>query len=225
MRLVAAVMALFNLRLGYWVENPEPRIGRRVARRFPSLLSPGLRQGVLGRGLSEQEPWVQLSDGKHFDALGLYELIRREVEVIVVSDACAGAALENLGSVIQRVRSDFGAEIRLDATKLEDRGHTVGSVRYRSGREAMLIYVRAVLTPELPLDVRSYAQQHPMFPHEPTSDYSFSEAEFEAYRVLGETLALDAFEHSADRAETNTPRESMWRALRTTAAKDQASEQ
>jgi hypothetical protein len=83
-----------------------------------------------------------------------------------------------------------------------------------------------VLASELPIDVRAYAQDHPSFPREATSDYSFGEAEFEAYRVLGHAVAQSAVEqHLASEAPIGAPRESMWRALRGAKPEDQASGQ
>jgi hypothetical protein len=35
------------------------------------------------------------------------------------------------------------------------------------------------------VDIRQYAESHPAFPHEPTSDQFFDENQFEAYRHLG----------------------------------------
>jgi hypothetical protein len=222
-RLISAVMALLNLRLCYWLENPNPDIGRR-ARRVPSVFAPGIRQGVLGLGLSEQEPWLQVSDGGHFDPLGLYELVRRELDVILVSDASPGSGFENLGRVAQRVRSDFGAEIRLDMdamfTKL---GWAVGSIDYASGRQATLIYLKPVLTSELPVDVRSYAQEHPDFPQTGTGDDAFDETQFEAYRMLGKTIAGHATDRLTRTDALLDTRASMSRELRKGEAKDRAS--
>ncbi|MBV8612735.1 MAG: hypothetical protein JOY66_03060, partial [Acetobacteraceae bacterium] len=39
---------------------------------------------------------------------------------------------------------------------------------------------------DAPADVRAYANLHPQFPHEPTLDQWFTEAQFESYRKLGE---------------------------------------
>jgi hypothetical protein len=224
-RLISAVMALFNLRLAHWIDNPDPRIGRR-ARGVPSVFAPGLRQGVLGLGLSEQEPWVQLSDGGHFDALGLYELVRRQLDLIIVSDASPGSGFESLGRVTQRVRSDFGAEIRLEiGASFTEHGYASGSIHYPSGQQATLIYLKTVLTPELPIDVRSYAQEHPAFPQTAASDYWCDENEFEAYRTLGYTIAGNATARLELGAAQTAARESYWRELRPGATKDQASGQ
>jgi len=82
---VAFLMALFNVRLGWWLANP------RSKNTYYWLTSPGfaLRPYFMEMfGLtSETERWVYLSDGGHFENLGIYEMVRRRCRVIVVSDA------------------------------------------------------------------------------------------------------------------------------------------
>ena len=41
----------------------------------------------------------------------------------------------------------------------------------------------------LPADVHAYAEKHPEFPNVSTGDQFFTDEDFEAYRVLGRTLA------------------------------------
>jgi hypothetical protein len=50
----------------------------------------------------------------------------------------------------------------------------------------VLLYVRAGMTGDESPDVLSYRAAHPQFPHEPTSDQFFHEAQWESYRSLGE---------------------------------------
>jgi len=40
-----------------------------------------------------------------------------------------------------------------------------------------------------PVDVLNYAKESPVFPHEPTSNQWFTEAQFESYRMLGAVSA------------------------------------
>jgi hypothetical protein len=117
-RLVAFLMWVFNVRLGYWLRNPRdiPDNGRERVTWPPNFWIPGLWQGLLGRGLDENASHVQLSDGGHFDNTGLYELIRRRVSVIVLSQASADPnyQMDDLANAIERVRADFGVHIRFD---------------------------------------------------------------------------------------------------------------
>jgi hypothetical protein len=116
--LVAFLMWIFNVRLGHWLRNPRylPDNGVDRVTWPPNFWIPGLWQGLLGRGLDEDASHVQLSDGGHFDNTGLYELIRRRVRVIVLSQASADPnyQMDDLANAIERVRADFGVHIRFD---------------------------------------------------------------------------------------------------------------
>ena len=63
-------------------------------------------------------PYVYLTDGGHFDNMGLYELLRRRCHTIIVCDAEADASLhfEGIGMAIRKARLDFGVEVTLDCT-------------------------------------------------------------------------------------------------------------
>jgi hypothetical protein len=123
-RYVAFMLALFNIRLGYWVRNPTLTVdGTGLLRRIrPTLLHPGLRQGLLGSGQHERATFLELTDGGHFDNTGVYELIRREVDTIVLSLASADPdySLEDLAIAIERARADFGVFIEFDARSFDD---------------------------------------------------------------------------------------------------------
>jgi len=69
------------------------------------------------------------------------------------------------------------------------RAHTaVAKVTYRDGRQGWLVYVKASLTGDEPVDVLQYHAKHPDFPHETTADQFFGEAQWESYRRLGEHI-------------------------------------
>jgi hypothetical protein len=110
--IASRLMMLFNIRLGYWVPNPQLRYSGR-ADNPPRFLRPGL-DAVLGTSHEETSAYLELSDGGHFDNLGLYELVRRRVPLIIASDAGQdeGHALADLGGAIERVRVDYGVHVR-----------------------------------------------------------------------------------------------------------------
>src|SRR5262249_27013174 len=137
----------------------------------------------------EKGDYVHLSDGGHFENLGVYELIRRRCRTIVVTDAGEDrhAASDNLANLIRLVRTDFGIRIQIDTAPLQEgpdgltRWHCVtGCIHYRDveptngeGQEAadgVLIYLRASLTGDEPADIRQYADRYPAFPHQSTVD-------------------------------------------------------
>jgi hypothetical protein len=211
-RAVSMFMALLNLRLGYWAHNPRKKPW------FPkwraNLLYPGLWQGLFGRGLNSKKPYIELSDGGHFENLGAYELVRRRVDTIIVSDASADPehSLASLANAVERVRVDFGVSIYFDQSPLSGllpksaeegpetdkyhlakRGYAVATIKYpadagKPAKQGKLIYIKPVLTPNLTADVLGYKDANKDFPHEWTADQFFHEEQFEAYRELGYRL-------------------------------------
>ena len=51
--------------------------------------------------------------------------------------------------------------------------------------DGTLVYMKATLSGDEPVDVWNFAKSNPTFPHDPTSDQFFDEARFESYRSLG----------------------------------------
>src|SRR5690606_35921431 len=66
---------------------------------------------------------VCLSDGGHFDNMGLYELVRRRCKYIILSDAEGdeNAICEGLANAIRRCRIDFGVEIKIGTEPITDK--------------------------------------------------------------------------------------------------------
>ena len=85
--LVSLLLSLTNVRLGYWIRNPRASQEAAVWHKWfpPNLMAPGIRQGLFGSGTTEDAFFIELTDGGHFDNTGLYELIRRRVKIIVLS--------------------------------------------------------------------------------------------------------------------------------------------
>ncbi|MEO5912962.1 MAG: GMC oxidoreductase [Luteolibacter sp.] len=129
---MALFMGLVNFRLGRWWDSGilyQERPGRyplnlwRKLQRLPISLF--RMQSLL---LSEWKArfdgpnrwhWY-LSDGGHFEVTGAYELIRRRVPFIIISDAGEDSTyeLEDLAVLTRQVREDFGAEIEwMDAVE------------------------------------------------------------------------------------------------------------
>jgi len=202
--LVTFLMAMFNARLGWWLGNPGPH-GHdtfRLATPQVSIL-PMLREAL---GLTDDnDAYVYLSDGGHFENLGLFEMVLRRCHLIVVSDAGCDpqCTFEDLANAIRKVRVDLGVPITIDqklrirARSADGRGagadeaasFAVGTIRYSAvdaaGVDGHLIYLKPCFYGSEPVDVLNYALAHAAFPHEPTSDQFFSESQFESYRQLG----------------------------------------
>lgn len=188
------LMTLFNVRLGYWTHNPKRPPGR-----IGSLFRPSwywyMFTEMFGNGMSETHRHIHLSDGGHFENLGLYELIRRRCRYIVIADASADPdwTFDDLARAIRLVRVDFGAAVDLDASPLLPQGEDEfspsafvrGTVTYADGTQADLIYTTTLIVDGLSEDIYGYRRANPEFPDEPTADQFFDEAQFEAYRELG----------------------------------------
>jgi hypothetical protein len=109
--LMALVMTLFNARLGWWLGNPKDASN--------AWKRPGPRYGIRpfideAFGLTDDtNKWIYLSDGGHFENLGVYEMVLRRCALIVVSDAGADPlfSYEDLGNVVRKVRIDLGISI------------------------------------------------------------------------------------------------------------------
>ncbi len=195
------LMSILNLRLGVWVPNPQHPSSWN--REMPRSLIHFLLREFTGQ-MEHDGSFIHLSDGGHFENLGLYELVRRRCRTIVVSDATedSGDVFKGVAVAIERVRVDFGVEIDLDLTPIRcaaGKSHVViGRINYPDGASGNLVYCRASITGDEPLDVQSYAIRHPAFPNQSTMNQWFGETQFEAYRRLGEHVGDEA----ADRLAT-----------------------
>jgi hypothetical protein len=209
---VAFLLTVFNVRFGWWLQNP--RKGHVWRKPGPAWSLIPLVQELLG-STNEESNFLYLSDGGHFENLGIYELVRRRCRYIIACDAGCDPdyRFEDLGNAIRKIRVDLGVDISIDVQGLipdpqtrHSRVHcAVGTIPYRDaqGREARgyLLYLKASLTGDEPADVRQYQAEHGDFPHQSTADQWFSESQFESYRTLGLHALTQAVEEAARRAK------------------------
>jgi hypothetical protein len=119
---------------------------------------------------------------------------------------------DDLLSLIEKVRTDFGARIEIDVSKIRPNDQresecnfAIGDIFYdpqNSKDRGTLFYVKASLPPKqeqnavnknsLPDDVWRYARKHETFPHQSTADQWFDELQFESYRALGQHVGRAA---------------------------------
>ncbi|SFE38458.1 patatin-like phospholipase domain-containing protein [Roseivivax sediminis] len=142
---VTVAMSLLSLRLGYWLRwTPLPRWRPARLNAYGNHVNPPVRHllgaffanfGGRADRLADEPDWcdrpwlsrqlrritrpptfVELSDGAHFENLGLYELIRRRCKLIVICEAGEDptTSYKSFTVAIRRVREDFGAEIDFD---------------------------------------------------------------------------------------------------------------
>ncbi len=215
----AFLLTMFNARLGRWLPNPrKASVTARTAsvwRGFPGFLQ--LVYELMGHSDDSQE-FVYLSDGGHFDNMGLYELVRRRCSRIVICDAeeDSGYLFSGIGMAIRKCRIDFGAEIELDLSNLRlvaktkfSAAHTAkGFITYPDtpSERGEILYIKSSLIPfppkpdaaspgadpgdlpDVPGDVQNYWLEHGTFPHDSTVDQWFTESQFESYRRLGQSV-------------------------------------
>ncbi|MGA7805150.1 patatin-like phospholipase family protein [Bradyrhizobium sp.] len=207
--LVSAVMSLLNMRLGLWVGNPGLRTSRWI-RSIPTFLMMGIYAGFSKH--RRDSKYLELTDGGHFENLGLYELARRKLEIILIVDGeeDPSISLSSLVSASRRIEQDFGA--RLDFAKGEEGPERlvmypsnggypagvkyakapflVGTISYKDGSHGVLIYVKATLIRQMDFTTAGYLANNPTFPHQTTADQFFVPDQFDAYRLLGYDSAI-----------------------------------
>src|SRR5262249_9880421 len=106
---------------------------------------------------------------------------------------------EDLANAVRKIRIDLGIPIEfpgglpIASSGAASGGHcAVGRIRYDAvdpgAPDGVLLYLKASLTGDEPVDVVNYAKAHADFPNESTANQWFSEAQFESYRALGQHM-------------------------------------
>jgi Patatin-like phospholipase len=204
---ITLLLALFNVRLGWWLGNPGKEGEKSYRTEGPSFAIKPLIQEAFGM-TTDDSSYVYLSDGGHFENLGLYEMVRRRCRFIVVVDAGCDPkfAFEDLGNAVRKIYIDLGIRIRFDDLHLiknrpdpQSTGqpvdipyHTIGVIDYAAADDTeegcgngTILYIKPAYHGTEGAGIRSYATAHPTFPHETTTDQWFTESQFESYRSLG----------------------------------------
>ncbi len=213
---VAFLLTLFNIRLGAWLGNTGIAGNTRRHWIKPVYQKPAPRFGLwyfvreAFSACDDKSHFVYLSDGGHFENLGLYEMVRRRCNFIVVVDAGCDPAgtFEDLGNAIRKINIDMGVPITFKGMPIYSRKVgakpdaaycAIGNIYYKAvdgGKASLgtLIYLKPAFYGSEPMDVRQYGEAHLDFPHETTADQWFSESQFESYRQLGMHVARTVFE-------------------------------
>jgi hypothetical protein len=156
---------------------------------------------------SYRATWMCVTDGGHYDNLGLVEALQRRAELgithVLVLDASGDKAntFFTLGGSIALARCDAATEITLDPTEmiypLEPgmsalaqgqvvRPWATGTVTASGGAPpSPLVVCKLGWWKTAPWDVCAYAAGHSGYPTESTLDQLYDFAEFDAYRELG----------------------------------------
>lgn len=218
-RPIRLLLAVLNARLGVWLPNPywnnheddafPPVTGviPHISRYIDSFIDkPGpyrlLREAVGSPSMYDRRIYV--TDGGHYDNLGLVEALRRKPAKVIVIDASNDAEdrFSALAEAIATARMDHDIEIDVDPSPMirgakarADRAWVYGIATHplleneQEQYKTEIFFVKAVLAGELDWDLEVYAKRHDDFPRRATSDQFYDEWDFEAYRSLGHTLA------------------------------------
>jgi hypothetical protein len=214
--MVSLLLALFNVRLGWWLGNPGKPGNSTYRTDGPQIAIAPFLFEMFGQTTDTQR-YVYLSDGGHFENLGLYEMIRRRCRCIVVSDAGCDPeyGFEDLGNAVRKIAIDLGVYISFDELKelrarskdgkiIEGVYYAVGVIDYKTAPEwkdaagappedGYILYIKPAYHGTESAGIVAYAKQHDTFPHETTGDQFFSESQFESYRTLGFEIADTVF--------------------------------
>jgi len=199
---MAFLLTIFNVRLGLWIRNPRHK-RFRLRGRHSNPSSPWFGLLYLLTELfglvNDEAAFVYLTDGGHFENMGLYELVRRHCSTIVICDSEQDGDLsfQGIGMAIRKCRIDHGAEITLDLSQLDPTGTPpaspypciAGTIRYANGSTGQILYIKSAYTRDLPGDLVNFHRENPTFPNTSTLDQWFSESQFESYRRLGQHYA------------------------------------
>jgi hypothetical protein len=191
------VMTLFDVRLGAWL--PNPAVEQQWTPAKPSNALWPLFNEMFGRA-NDRKADVYLSDGGHFDNLGIYEMLRRQCRRIVAIDAGCdpGYHYADLGRALRMTSIDLNVTVDFIAPVIKgeitlDAAGALARITYHDGTKGLLLYLKLWLPNYLAADVLAYWAEHGDFPHQGTADQFFEESQFESYRALGEQIADQAF--------------------------------
>jgi hypothetical protein len=160
---------------------------------------------------SYRATWVNVTDGGHYDNLGLLEALRRQANNIVVLDASGDSPHTwfTLGGAMALARADAEVDVTLDPTTMIHPSRNGATPKLakgqvlrpwangtfaRSGRQAgngnqatggTLWVCKLGWWDGAPWDVRAYAEGHSTYPCDPTMQQLYDGAEFDAYHELG----------------------------------------
>lgn len=242
-RTIQTLLALSNARLGTWLPNPAVLSAREADAGWrtpglPSVRRPSyhLRE-ILGQFPFDQR-LLYVTDGGHYENLGLVELLRHGCKTIYCIDGTGDSPpfATTLAQAITLAYEELGVEITLNNAhdaipgsgeplrpegvleelnaRLSASEVVTGTIHYpkeiefdddTTGRTGRLYLAKALLTPQTPYELLSYAASHDEFPNDGTGDQWFDHAQFNAYFSLGRHIG-----HAA-KSTARMDREQGWR--------------
>lgn len=205
-----AFFATLNIRLGVWLPNPLNAEVREKIETREARIKVGT--GELVRELfglhSEDSDKIYVTDGGHYDNLGLVELLRRRCEEIWCIDASGdrpGRATA-LAEALLTASGELGVEVEIDLDAFERRPgssvfapdvkatHATGEIHYRDGSTGTLTVIKLGIAERTPPELREYRRTDRPFPYHSTINQVYRAERFDAYRALGWASTREALE-------------------------------
>lgn len=206
-RLISIMLSLLNVRLGIWATNP---CFYKIKLSKPDFITTLFKSFEEKNPVIELSDGGHFDNLAIYELVRR----RVNIIIASDAGADKHFVFDDLGNCIEKVRVDFNVNIRFNDEQftldnlqpgsagasqreilkygLAKNGFAIATIEYppidddnQSPLYGTLIYIKATMIPELPVDVTNFKAAHPDFPHEPTSDQFFNEIQFEAYRELG----------------------------------------
>jgi hypothetical protein len=209
-------IALSNVRLGRWLPNPLSARIRRDVEHADADKRMRRKNGIGGSydefvpelfGLHHSDaPRVYISDGGHYDNLGLLALLQARCAEIWCVDAEADSEGKagQLRDAISLAETELGVRIDVDlavfpgpAAGMLGQTHVSGDIVYRDGTRGRLVVIKLGLTPESDEALRSYRLEDKGFPYHgtfwpPLRVMWYGTRRFDHYRRVGHANTLRA---------------------------------
>jgi hypothetical protein len=202
-----ALLAAFNIDLGVWLPNPQ--LLNDPPSEFGKVRFGYLLKEILG-WYAEDDRYVFVADGGHWDNLGLVELLRRRCKTIICLDASGDEpgkfttlhqAVELAGFELPTVVASIdlkplagltgegGALPACSVTELKvsyaARRHDAETNAAVPGSTGTILYAKAQLAADLDVTLRRFAKEDPSFPNYSTARQFLNAKQFDNLVELG----------------------------------------
>jgi len=189
---INALTIATNAGLGMWMSNPS--LPHKMKQRSPA----GFFMNFIAMldAHSDKSSWMRLSDGGHFENLGIYELISRKLNLIAIVDAAHDPVYKfsDLAVAAQRCWEDFGAKIEIAGVSNSNpsvaKDCYLGKVLYSDGSVGKIIYFKLAIAQSHSLWLRLRSSVDKKFPQEPTTTQFVDRDFLSSYFELGYQTAM-----------------------------------
>jgi len=196
------LLTFANIRLGLWIPNPYwveagAFAGGSDAVRLLRLWDRSSHLNVVTEALgvpSIFHPWLYVTDGGHYDNLGLVESLRLRPRVVILLDGTGDDEdqFTAMGIACATSRMDLGVEVdftpglmRRGSYEASGAAHRVCTATFPDGHRCEIVVVKSIWTAGQSWDVEAYRQTHPDFPVLSDELETYGELDAEAFRQLG----------------------------------------